>query len=652
MTTVEPTCVQEADGLVAAWADAAAPPPEYTVSQWADAERKLPETSNARGARWRTETVPYLRGIMDVIHEPGISAACLMKGSQVGGSEALHNILGYHMHHDPCAMLMVHPTATVAEEWSKDRLSDLIRSTPALRALVRDKRAPRGSHEAESTLSFKVFPSGFLAVDGANSPNAFARWSVKRAFGDDIDRWPAVLGDEGDPVDLLRNRVESFYDSFVFYVSTPTLKGGRIDTLFQRSDQRRYFLECPMCGRWDYATWSDPKHFRVTFDDRDPETARLECPDAEHGGCAIHLFEPARRVMVERGEWRPTAVAQEPGLAGFHLPAMLSTIGARTLPGLVEKWLSARAKGKESTRVFLNTQLAEGWEERGARMDSHLLLARREDYGAEVDVPAPAAVLTAGVDVQYNRLELHVWAWGPAFERWLVDVHVIPGSPKHQETWTALLSALSRRYRHASGHQLPIHATCVDSGFSAEEVYTFVLAHQVRRIFATKGFAGRSGNPIVGKPSEVRYGKNPRPVRLYPINTDDAKAELYNALALEGAGPGRLHFPLHLDAVDEEYFAQLCAEHKVTKYNTANVATHIVWVQDRERNEALDGEILALAAFKLLNPNVRQMAAAIAATPLPTSPLDAPVTAGPEGASSAPQGSPSGRRVTRSTYLG
>lgn len=616
---IEPTIEQEADGLIDAWADAAAPPPDYTVSQWSDAERRLPETSAAKGARWRTETVPYLRGIMDVVHEPGISVACLMKCSQTGGSEALHNILGYHMHHDPCAMLFVHPTSTVAEEWSKERLSDLIRSTPALRELVRDKRGPRGSHEPESTLSFKVFPSGFLAIDGANSPNAFARWSVKRAYGDDIDRWPAVLGDEGDPVDLLRNRVESFYDGFVYFVSTPTLKGGRIDTLYARSDRRRYFLECPMCGRWDYVTWSDAAHFRVTWDGHEAERARIECPDAEHGGCGIQLYEPERRAMIDRGEWRPTAVAQEPGLAGFHLPAMLSTIGSRTLPGLVEKWLSARAKGKESTRVFINTQLAEGWEDRGARMDSHTLLNRREDYGPNTDVPAGAVVLTAGVDVQDNRLEMHVWGWGLALERWLVDVHVIPGNPKHASTWAALLDGLQRRYRHASGHQLPILSVCVDSGFLAEEVYDFVLAHQARRIFATKGFAGRSGNPIVGKPSEVRYGKKPRPVRLYPINTDDAKADAYSALALEGEGPGRMHFPNHLEAVDEEYFAQLCAEHRETKYNKySKVATHTVWVQDRERNEALDGEILALAAFKLLNPNILQMRHVLATTPPPS----------------------------------
>lgn len=638
--------VTAGDLLVASWAGSAAPPPDYTVSEWADAERVLPETSGARGARWRTDAVPYLRGIMNAIHEHGVSRIALRKASQIGGSESLHNIVGYLMHHNPSPMLFVHPTASVAEEWSKERLGDLIRTTPALREVV---RAKRGKGDAESTLTLIMFPGGFLALGGANTPNTFARRAVRYAFGDDVDRFPPVVGDEGDPMDLLGNRTESFFDGVVFMVSTPTLKGGRIDTAFTRSDQRHYFLQCPSCSRWDRVTWNDAAHFRVTFDGHDPETARLECPDDNHGGCGAQLSEPERRAMVDLGEWRPTAVAQDAGLVGFHLPAMLSTIGSRTLAGLVEKWQSARSKGKESLRVFINTQLAEGWEERGTRMDAHVLMYRREAYGALLDgtpieVPMAAPVLTAGVDVQDNRFELQVVAWGPAGENWVVDWRVVPGNPKTPETQGALLEALGRRYQHASGHALPILATCLDTGFATEEMYDFVLAYQVRRIYATKGFGGRSGSPIVGKPSEVRYGKRPRPVRLYPVNVDDAKGDIMASLALAEPGPGWTHFPIERDTIDDEYFAQLCAEHRETRYNKSGIATHTIWVQDRERNEALDTKVLALAAFKLQNPNIRQMAEALAAVPLETKPLN-----GAEPPPSAPV--LPARRVGRSSYL-
>lgn len=567
-------------------------------------------------------------------------------------SESLHNILGYFIEYDACPILLVHPTAHVAEEWSKERLADMIRTTPALRAAVRDRREPRGSHQGESTLSLKIFPGGYLALGGANTPNTFARRAVRLAMGDDVDRFPPVVGEEGDPADLLVNRTTTFHDALVVLVSTPTLKNGRIDTLYSRSDQRRFLVACPNCGREDWITWNDPAHFRVTYDGDDPETACIECPSSEHGGCAARMAEPERRRMIELASerpgkgWKATAVGQEAGFVGFHLPGMISTLGV-SLPMLVEKWLSARSRGKESLRVFINTVLAEGWEDRGARMDAHVLMNRRESYGEGIEVPKEAPALTAGVDVQVDRFELKVIAWGPAGERWVVDWRSIPGDPKRPETHAALLEALGRRYTHASGHLLPIHATCIDSGYATEEIYSFVLAHQARRIFATKGIAGRSGEPIVGKPSEKRYGRAPRPVRLYPINVDDAKADIMSSISLAEAGPGYMHFPI-LDAIDEEFFAQLCAEHRETRYNKSGVATHMIWVQDRERNEALDCSVLALAAFRLLNPNIRQMSEALAASPSPSSEKD-PQEGG--GAPPAPA-SGRGRRVARSKYLG
>jgi phage terminase large subunit GpA-like protein len=629
------------ESLIAAWSTAATPPPLLTVSQWADAKRRLPETSGASGALWRTDATPYLRGIMDAVHEPGVRIIAVRKGAQLGGSEALHNIIGYFIEHDPCPMLFVHPTSAVAEEWSKERLADMIRQTPALSAVVREKRPARGSGESESTLSLKLFPGGYLALGGANTPNTFARRAVRIAVGDDVDRFPAVVGDEGDPADLLINRTTTFYDALVLFVSTPTMKGGRIDTLYERSDKRQFVVACPMCQHRTWITWNDPARFRVGFDDRDPESARLECPS-----CQSPLSEAARRLMVQAGAWEPTAEPKEPGLVGFHAPSMLSTLGNVTLSSLVSKWLTARSKGKESLRVFINTSLAEGWEDRGARMEPHTLMGRREDYGEGVEVPAAAVVLTAGVDVQEDRFELQVFAWGPSAERWVVDWRSIPGSPKLPETRAALLVALTRRYAHAGGHQLPILATCVDSGYATEEVYDFVLAHQARRIFATKGFAGKSGEPIVGKPSERRYGRSARPVRLYPVNVDDAKAEIVGSLAVVTAGAGAMHFPLQLETITEEYFAQLCAEHRETRYNKSGVATHSVWVLDRDRNEALDTAVLALAAFRLLNPNIRQMASLLAgAAPSP------PAAEATEGTPPATPARPPPRRVSRSPYL-
>ena len=312
--------------LAQEWLSAMEPPPDLTVSEWAELHRMLPDASASRGGKWRNETAPYLKGVMDATQEPGVTKIALMKSAQSGGSEAINNIIGYHVQHNPCPMLIVHPIHTAAEAWSKERLADMIRTTPALAAVVRDKAQPRlVAHQAESTLSLKMFPGGFIAMGGANSPNTFARWSVRLAIGDDVDRFPPVVGEEGDPSGLLVNRTISFYDALSIFVSTPTLKGGRIDSMYANSDRRRYFLQCPVCKRWDWVTWNDPQHFRVGYDGADPETARLECPPDDFGGCGARMFEPERREMVRGGEWRPTTRALEPGLAGFHLPAMISS---------------------------------------------------------------------------------------------------------------------------------------------------------------------------------------------------------------------------------------------------------------------------------------------------------------------------------------
>lgn len=644
--------------LIEAWTSAAMPPPLLTVSQWADDKRFLPQSSAARGGRWRTSAVPALRGVMDAVHEPGTRVVALRKAHQAGGSEALHNVIGFHVEHDPCPMIFVHPTESVAEEWSKDRLADMIRTTPALLRVIHDKRGTRSAEDGESTLGLKLFPGGFLAIGGANSPNTFARRAARLVFGDDVDRWPAVVGEEGDPIDLLTNRLTSFYDGVAFFVSTPTLKGGRIDSLYEHSDRRRYFIRCPGCGRVDHITWNDFAHFRVSFDDHDPATARIECPDEDHGGCGTRLDEPARREFIEEADarrdeglaWQPTTTSRQSGLVGFHLTAMLSTVGDVTLSGLVEKWLMARVKGKESLRVFINTSLAEGWEERGERVAAESLRSRREQYGANADVQVPlgAAALTAGVDVQDNRFELQVTAWGLADERWVIDWRTIPGDPKRSETQDLLYAALGDRYLHALGHQLPILATCIDSGYATDEIYDFVLKYEHRRIFATKGFAGRGGDPIVGKPSEKRRDKT-RPVRLYPINVDDAKTDVMNSLTLATPGPGYMHFPIAIDTIDEEYFAQLCAEHKETRKNKAGVTTHTVWVLDRDRNEALDTAVLSLAAYRLLRPNIRQFLAALATTPVAA----APAPGGPSGGSPppAPPTPAAPRRRVISSYI-
>jgi phage terminase large subunit GpA-like protein len=602
------------------------PPPTLTVSEWADRERLLPESSAARGGRYRTSYVEYLREPMDATFAPGVKSIGHMKAAQCGGSEALYNAIGYGIVYRRLPMLLVMPTGNDGQAVSKERIGDMVRRTPALRKVVHSGRSQGPLSDPESTLGMLLYPGGFLAIGGAHSPNTFARISVYLGIGDDVDRWPAVVGEEGDPTELLENRTTAFHDGRSLFTSTPRLKGGRIDTIFTLGDQRRRHLICPRCRRQDWITWNDTAHWRVAYDDKNPVTARLECP-----GCQYAVREPERMPLVRAGMWVATNAHAPAGRRSYHTPAMLSPFV--TLSGLVARWLEAIRRGPEAQRVFINTVLAEPWEERGERVEISSLAGRREQYGQDIDVPDPVVCLTAFADIQIDRVEVLVTGWGPSDERWIVDYRVVPGSIKLPETRAALAQVLSARYWHARGCMLPISAAGIDSGFETDAAYAFVLAHRrLLRVVATKGYAGRRGEPIIARPSrrDVVAGR----VRPYAINADDAKADVIEAIQKplnpDGPTPGAMHIPAHVDTIDEEFFAQLGAEHPEVRRNKAGIATHRVWVQDRERNEALDLSVGCLAIYRLLRVRYEQWREALLALPVERRPV-ARVTAAAQG---------------------
>jgi phage terminase large subunit GpA-like protein len=596
--------------LIPVWGAGLRRPPRFTVSTWADAERVMPD-----GSRWRTEHVPYLRGVMDAFHDPNLAIVVVQKGNQLGGTEALTNTIGYCAKYAPRRILMAHPTLDLGESYSKDRLELMFRDSPALHGLVAAGRRARAG-QRESTVRHKVFPRGWLVIAGANSPASMRQRTADVVMADDADGFPPTAGDEGDPFDLLIRRMVRVSDGKAFIVSTPTLKGGRIDTWYSKSDQRRFFVPCPRCGHMDYITWRDESHFWIRMREKAPETAHLVCPPAR-GGCGAELGDAERVAMIRAGEYRPTATAILPRTAGFHFWEAYATW--RLLSQTAEDFLRAEARGLEALRVWINQARGEPWEERGERLEISALSARRESYGEGAEVPDAAVCLTAFADVQLDRVEVLVMAWGRADERWIVDLRIVPGSIKLPETREALAAVLGARYWHASGRMVPIHAAGVDSGFETDAVYDFVLAHQHRRVYATKGYAGRRGEPIIGKPTRRRVGPA-RPVRLYPINTDDAKADvvasMQKPLTPDGPTPGALHIPAHVETIDEEFFAQLGAEHPEVRRNKSGIATHRVWVQDRERNEALDLNVGCLAIYRLLRVRYEQWREALLALPV------------------------------------
>ena len=547
------------------------PPPKLSVAEWADLERRLDSQSSAEPGRWITSRAEYQRGIMDACSDPSVKEVIVMCGAQLGKSEMLLNTIGYHMAHDPAPILMMQPTVDMANGFSKDRVTaGLLKSTPCLRDKVKDPKA----RDANNTTLHKVFPGGALSLVGANSPSSLASRPIRVVLCDEVDRYPPSAGEEGDPISLAKRRAATFWNRKIILVSTPTNRGAsRIEAAYEESDQRKFHVPCVHCGemqemKWQNVIWSDG-----------PNDAAYHCVE-----CGSAWSDAERQQSIRKGEW----VANGPfkGVAGFHLNGLYSPW--LVLADAVEDFIASR-KNPMRLRTFVNTFLGETWEDEGETIDEHYVSERREKYDP---IPEDVVLLTAGVDVQDDRLEVEVVGWGAGEETWQIDYHILFGDPSAPKLWSQLDEIIGQKYDHPTGEELIIRSTCVDSGgHHTRAVYNYAKTRAGHRVFAIKGVGGE-GKPIVGRPSKNNIGKVP----LYGIGVDTAKELHYARLRIDEPGPGYCHFR---EERDDEYFRQLTAEKIVMKYHKGYARR--TWVKTRTRNEALDVRVYAMAAFTILN---------------------------------------------------
>jgi phage terminase large subunit GpA-like protein len=571
-----------------------APPPELTVSAFADQEI-IVTTGPLAGTHWQTAFAPYQRGILDAFHEPGVEIVVVQGSSQWGKTSCAVNIVAYHMAWDPCPILVVAPTVDpLAKDFARNRLDPVIAASPALAAVVSRRR----SRDTSNTTLAKTFRGGNVAIGGANSAASLAQRSVRLLVLDEVDRYPAELPGEGSTIEIALKRTTAYRRRRrILMTSSPTLRGAVIDAWFKRGDMRRFHCPCPSCGHMHPYQWAN-----VRWVDHDPSTARLYCP-----ACGYAIDDAERLAVLGRGEWRADKPERaDRAIVSFHIWEAYSPLSS--LAEIVTSFLRARTAQRAGDRsemhTWMNTTLGEPVDpDDGEGVEPHTLLLRRESYGAELEAPMGVCAITMGVDVQDDRLEVLVVGWGPGEEAWLVDRGEIPGDTSRPEPWADLDRLLAAEYRHPAG-TLPISSTCIDSGgHRTSEVYDYVHRRGAQRIYATIGRDGQ--RPIVSSPSPKGWGRGARKVRLYTIGVDTAKALLMSRLALTEKGPGFVHIPMQ-DWADEELTAQLTAERLVTKFTKGVPETF--WKKIRARNEALDCAVMALAALRLLNPRLEQWA--------------------------------------------
>ena len=573
--------VQRLNAVVAKVMASMKPPENLTVTEWAEKRRRLSTESSAEPGPWRTTRTPYLREPMNAFTDPRVRRIVMVAASQVGKSELENNIIGYIIDEDPGSILYIHPTTIDAKEYSKLRVAPMIRDCPTLRRKV---AAPK-SRDSGNTVLQKAYPGGILTMCGSTEAHALASKPIRYVLGDERDRWATSAGNEGDPWGLAMARQTTFYNAKAVEVSTPTVKNvSAIADSYAEGTMERWKSKCPHCGEYHEIQWKDIRYEYETKEVNQKKTYKVKsilyvCP-----GCAAVSDEITMKRQPARWEAdNPDAYAQ--GVRSFWLNAFVSQWAS--WESIILKFLNAVGKSRK-LQVVYNTCFGELWEDRGELEDEDSLMARRDEYPAEL--PDGVLVLTAGVDTQDNRMEYEVVGHGHFSETWGIEKGVVMGRPDDEKTWAKLDEVLfDRVFRFADGLGLRLSMTFVDEGgHFTQDVRLQCRARIGKKVFCIKGMSGPD-RPYTAPPKQMKIIVNQKTVGAcwqYQIGVDSGKVMIMDNLSVKSPGPKFCHFPKK-DCYGAAYFAGLLSER--LEYD-AGKRRPWVWkkILGHERNGALD----------------------------------------------------------------
>jgi len=577
---------------------------------------------------------------MLAVTEPGVHKISVMVCTQLMKTALLENAFGYFAHLDPGPILIVQPKEDAAEQFSKERITPLIRATPALRGLFGSGK----TRNADETLLYKAFPGGFAALAGAGSPDNLARRPIRVGMCDEVDKYPITK--EGNPLDLVDERMATFANWLSIRACSPTIADeSLIETSYNEGDQRQASVECPHCQHRQFLDFFKHVHWEKDEDSGEhrPSTGAIHCE-----ACGAAWSEGQRQLALRTTRWHQTkpfhccgkrhepledydrawrepiegANAPDPvgavwqwweadrwavyratcsdcgrwavdnEHASFTASKLFSPWPKDAPSKIAAKWIAA--KDDPDKRVtFDNTQLGRPHKRHSAKdVAAESLMKRAENWPGEV--PDGVGVITAGLDTQDDRVEIEYVGWGRGEESWSLDHDVIQGDPATDELWSRVDQALLRRFKRTDGREFTVSAACIDSGgHHTQSVYAFAKARLGRRVWAVKGQSARNGERSPVWPSTRPSTANRAKFRPIIVGTNAAKDSIRNRLGIEEPGPGYSHFPASRDL---GWYVQLTSERLLTK--VASGRRYTVWdLPKGKANEALDCRVYAYAAL-------------------------------------------------------
>lgn len=581
--------------------------------------------ASAKPGIYNPNITPWVVGIHEALDDPKIFKIVCRKSAQVAWTDGvLLNYIGRRVDIDPVPMIVMFAKTEAAKQFNDEKLTPMVEVTPRLAARIPIHKV----RDRDNRWDFKSFPGGFLKLVGSNSPSSVKSTPAPVVAIEEPDDCNSNVKDQGDTITLLEERTKSYTRRKVIFGGTPTVEGfSRIDAAYKSSDQRQFWVPCPSCGEsqvlaWEQVRWTtEPSQAHEVFGQAVPESARYCCP---HCGSLWTDAEKSRTVRL--GVWKASAAFH--GIAGFYINELYSPFPGSLMARLVEKYLTAQhalAQGDDTKiRSFRNNTEGLAYSYKSTVPARDKLRERAERYG-ELSIPWGGVVLTAGVDVQHDRLAVIIRAWGRGEESWLVWWGEIPGrtlvvswsddgslNKEQSGAWWDLDQLLTGGFPHASGAVLRIRAASVDSsdGQTQDAVYSYVRRRLSRGFMAIKGESHDPKRDIFTPPklSVDTNGRNrphPSGVKPYMVGTQVAKDLLLGAdekagrIKLLGSGPARMHW---YDGVRPDYYDQLTSEVKVPH---KTVRHRLVWqLLSGRRNEALDCEVYCLHSARSLKVNL------------------------------------------------
>jgi phage terminase large subunit GpA-like protein len=559
-----------------------------TIPDWADKYRKLPSESSSEKGLWRTSRFPYLKEIMlECSPQSSAKDIVIEGGSQVGKTEVAINVICYVVDCTPGGILYVQKTLETAQRFSKQRLEPSFKLIPTISANVRDKK----SRDGTNTALMKAFPGGLLIMGGSNSAASLRSMPICFLITDEIDSFVQNVEGEGDPVKLAEKRTTNFPRAKRIKISTPTdAETSRIHPLYDGGDKRIYIVPCPSCSKKQQIVWGN-----IKWENNNPKTVYLKCIN-----CESKIYEKHKTWMLENGEWLiQNASAPYPS---FHISGLYSPVGfyswADAVADYIEAMSEVRRGSPEKLKVFINTVLAEPWVSSGRTLSNEMFKGRPEVYKAEV--PKEVLVLTAGVDVQDDRIEVEILGWGINQETYGIEYVRFDGDTEHEYVWKQLDDYITKTWKHESGHAINVLCAAIDSGHRTKIVYSYCKQREFRRFFPVKGVGGW-GHGFIKRP-KVR---NQYDVWLFLSYPDEIKSRIYSNLNLKVPGKNYCHFP-EGKGYDDSYFEMLVSEKLVPGIKGKREPR---WeLPSGRRNEALDCRGLNHVAIEIAKPNFDKLA--------------------------------------------